>query len=171
METHGNVTPDLPRHRPTRDVNRSSLTHAAIGFAHLFVGSIGVAAMTAPALYATQEAVHPFLPSFDRMSAARLLLTIPGYPLQALNGLVLGFFLTKRLGGWISRFTWVLPLGLAVLVWLNEPERSIVFGHLEYDGTCPPGGACFMKAIATLMVVSSISYSLGAIVGVKKRCR
>ncbi len=171
METHGKVTPDLLRHRPTGDANRSFLTHAAIGLTHLVVGSIGVAAVTACALYATQEAVHPFLPSFDRSRAAWLLLTIPGYPLQALNGVVLGFLLAKRLGGWISKFTWLLPLGQAVLVWLNEPERSVVFQHLKYDGTCPPGGACFMKAMATLMVVSSISYSLGAIVGVKKRCR
>ena len=47
--------------------------------------------MTALALYSTQEAIHPFLPSFDRNRAARLLLTVPGYPLQALDGLFLGF--------------------------------------------------------------------------------
>jgi hypothetical protein len=133
------------------------------------VGSLGVAAATACALYATQAAVHPFVPTFDHNRAARLLLTVPGYPLQALNGLVLGFLLPKRLGGWISQFAWLVPLSLAVLAWLNEPERLIFFEHLRFDGTCPPGGPCFTKAIATLLVVSSTFYSVGAIVGIRRR--
>jgi hypothetical protein len=170
MEAHGRVTPEFLR-RQARDSSRSFLTQASNGFTHLLVGSIGVAAATACALYATQEAVHPFVPSFDHNRAAWLLLTVPGYPLQALDGLVLGFLLAKRLGGWISQFAWVVPLGLAVLVWLNEPERSIFFEHLRFDGTCTPGSACFTKAIATLMIVSSIFYSLGAIVGVRKRVK
>lgn len=145
------------------------ITRASIGLTHMLVGSIGVAAATACALYATQEAVHPFFPAFDHNHAARLVLTVPGYPLQALDGLVLGFVLAKRLGGWISQFIWVVPFGLAILVWLNEPERSIFFEHLRFDGTCTPGGACFAKAIATLMIVSSTFYSLGAIVGVRKK--
>jgi hypothetical protein len=169
MEAHGRVTPDFLRRQLTRDSSRSLLTQASIGLTHLLVGSIGVAAVTACALYATQEVVHPFLASFDHNRAARLLLTVPGYPLQALDGLVLGFLLAKRLGGWISQSAWVVPLGLAVLVWLNEPERSIFFERLRFDGTCTPGGACFTKAIATLMIVSSTFYSLGAIVGVRKR--
>jgi hypothetical protein len=107
-----------------RDSSHSFFAQALIGFTHLFVGSIGVGAATACALYATQAAVHPFLPIFDHDRAAWLLLTVPGYPLQALDGLVLGFLFAKRLGGWISQFGWVVPLGLAVLVWLNEPERS-----------------------------------------------
>lgn len=169
MEAHGRVTPDFLRRQPTRDSSRSFLTQACIGFTHLHVGSIGVAMATACALYATQEAVRPFLPGFDHNRAARLLLSVPGYPLQALDGLFLGFLLAKRLGGWISQFAWVVPLVLAVLLWLNEPERSIFFEHFRFDGTCTPGGACFAKAIATLMIVSSTFYSLGAIVGVRKR--
>lgn len=169
MEAHGRVTPDFPQHQPTRDSSRSFLEQASISFTHLLVGSIGVGAATACALYTTQAAVHPFFPSFDHNRAARLLLTVPGYSLQALDGLVLGFLLAKRLGGWISQFAWVVPLGFAVLVWLNEPEQSIFFEHLRFDGTCRPGGACFTKAIATLMIVSSVFYSLGAMVGVRKR--
>lgn len=154
---------------PTSDSTRSFLAQASITFIHLLVGSIGVAAATACALYATQAAVHPFVPTFDHNRAARLLLTVPGYPLQALDGVVFGFLLAKRLGGWISQFAWVVPLSLAVLAWLNEPERSIFFEHLRFDGTCPPGGPCFTKAIATLLVVSSTFYSLGAIVGIRRR--
>lgn len=169
MEAHGRVTSDALGRQQTKDSSRSVLTQASIGFIHLLVGSIGVAAATACALYATQEAVHPLLPSFDHSRAARLLLRVPGYPLQALNGLVLGFLLPKRLGGWISQFAWVAPLGLAILVWLNEPGRSIFFEHFGFDGTCVPGGACFTKAIATLMIVSSLFYSLGAVVGVRKK--
>lgn len=169
MEAPSRGTSDFLRCQPAKDSSRSFLTHTSVGFTHLLVGSIGVGASTACAFYATQEAVHPFVPSFDHNRAARLLLTVPGYPLQALDGLVLGFLLAKRLGGWISQFAWVVPLGVAVLVWLHEPERPIFFEHLRYDGTCPPGGACFNKAIATLMIVSSIFYSLGAIVGLRKR--
>jgi hypothetical protein len=169
MEAHGRATPDALGRPTNTGIESSFLTQASLGFAHLMVGSIGVAAATACALYATQEAVHPLVPSFDHKCAARVLLTVPGYPLQALNGLVLGFLLAKRLGGWLSQFAWVVPLGLAVLVWLNEPGRSIFFEPLRFDGTCAAGGACFTKAIATLMIVSSSFYSLGAVVGVRKR--
>ena len=124
------VTPDFLRRQPARDSSRSFLTQASIGFTHLLVGSIGVAAATACALYATQEAVHPFVPSFDHNRAARLLLTVPGYPLQALDGLVLGFLLAKRLGGWISQFAWVVPLGLAVLLWLNTSLNDLYSSNI-----------------------------------------
>ncbi len=162
-------SPRVVQRPRTSDSTRSLPAQASIGFIHLLVGSIGVAAATACALYATQAAVHPFVSTFDPNCAARLLLTVPGYPLQALDGLVLGFLLAKRLGGWTSQFAWVVPLSLAVLAWLNEPERSIFFEHFRFDGTCPPGGPCFTKAIATLMVVSSTFFSLGAIVGIRKR--
>lgn len=166
---HDKVAPDFVQRPPTSDSTRSFLAQASIAFIHLLVGSIGVAATTACALYATQAAVYPFVSIFDPNRAARLLLTVPGYPLQALDGFVLGFLLAKRLGGWISQFAWVVPLSLAVLARLNEPERSIFFEHLRFDGTCSPGGPCFTKAIATLMVVSSTFYSLGAVVGIRKR--
>ena len=169
MEAHDRVARGFLQRPPTKDSTRSFLAQASIGFTHLLVASIGVGAATACALYATQAAVHPFVPTFDHNRAARLLLTVPGYPLQALDGLVLGFLLAKRLGGWISQFAWVVPLGLAVLTWLNEPERSILFEHLRFDSTCPPGGPCFTKAIATLVVVSSTFYSFGAIVGMRRR--
>jgi len=169
MEAHDKVAPGLVQRPRTSDSTRSFLAQASIAFIHLLVGSIGVAAATACALYATQTAVHPFVPTFDHNRAARLLLTVPGYPLQALDGLVLGFLLAKRLGGWISQFAWLVPLSLAVLAWLNEPERSIFFEHLRFDGTCPPGGPCFTKAIATLLAVGSTFYSVGAIVGIRRR--
>lgn len=169
---NGGALPSRQRfvqHPATNDSTRLFLAQALIGFTHLLVGSIGVGAATACALYATQAAVHPFVPTFDHNRAARLLLTVPGYPLQALDGLVLGFLLAKRLGGWTSQFAWVMPLGLAVLAWLNEPERSRFFDHLRFDGTCPPGGSCFTNAIATLIIVSSTFYSLGAIAGIRRR--
>jgi hypothetical protein len=169
MEAHGRAIPDFLQRQATGDSSHSFLAQASIGFTHLLVGSIGVGAATACALYATQAALHPFVPSFDHNRAARLLLTVPGFPLQALDGLVLGFLLARRLGGWISQFAWVAPFGLALSVWLSKPERSILFEHFRFDGTCPAGGACFIKAIATLMIVSSTFYSLGAIVGIRKR--
>jgi hypothetical protein len=142
---------------------------AVVVATHLLVGSIGVAAVTAFAWSTTQESVQVFVPTFDHRRASQLLLTLPGYPLQFLNGMILGFALAKRLGGWISQFVWVIPLGVALLVWLNEPEPSVFFEHYRFDGTCPPVGNCFAKATATLLVMSSVSYSLGAVVGLKKR--
>lgn len=169
MEAHDKVAPGLVQRPPTSDSTRSFLVQASIASIHLLVGSIGVAAATACALYAAQAAIHPFVPTFDHNLVARLLLAVPGYPLQALDGLVLGFLLAKRLGGRTSQFAWVVPFGLAVLVWLSEPERSIFFERLRFDGTCPPGGPCFTKAITTLLLVSSTFYSLGAIVGIRRR--
>lgn len=171
MEVHPLISSDFLPRQPTREPDRSFVVRASIGITHLLVASIGVGAATACALYATQAAVHPFIPSFGHHLAAQLLLTLPGYPLQALDGLFLGFLLAKRLGGRISRFAWVAPLGVAVLVWLNEPERSIFFEHLRSDGTCRPGASCFNKAVLTLMVVSSTFYSMGAIAGMRKRIK
>jgi hypothetical protein len=113
---HDRVTADALERKQTSDLSRSFLAQVSFCFVHLLLGSIGVAAATACALYTTQEALHPLLPSFDHNRAARLLLTVPGYPLQA----------------------------------------------------CAPGGSCFAKAIATLMLVSSTSYSLGAAVRGRK---
>jgi hypothetical protein len=171
MEAHQSARSDFLQRQPTREPSRSFLVKATIGVTHLLVGSIGVGAATACALYATQAAIHPFVSTFDHHRAAQLLLTLPGYPLQALDGLVLGFVLAKRLGGSSSGFAWVVPFGLAVLVWLNEPERAIFFEHFRFDGTCLAGGPCFNKAAVTLMVVSSTFYSLGAIVGIRKRVK
>lgn len=165
---HDRVTADALERKQTSDLSRSFLAQVSFCFVHLLLGSIGVAAATACALYTTQEALHPLLPSFDHNRAARLLLTVPGYPLQALNGFALGFLMAKRLGGWISQFTWVVFFALVVLVWLHEPGRSVFLEHLRFDGTCAPGGSCFAKAIATLMLVSSTSYSLGAAVRGRK---
>ena len=171
MEAHRSASSDFPQRQPTREPTRSFLVKAGIGVTHLLVGSIGVGAATACALDTTQAAMQPFVPTFDHHRAAQLLLMLPGYPLQALDSLVLGFVLAKRLGGWISRFAWVTPLGCAVLVWFNEPERSIFFEHFRFDDTCRPGGPCFTKAMVTLMVVSSTFYSLGALVGIRKRIK
>ena len=75
----------------------------------------------------------------------------------------------KRLGGRSSRFVWVMPLGLATLVWLTGPEKSVFLEHFRFDGTCRPAEACFSKAVTTLVLVSSISYSLGAVLGLRRR--
>jgi hypothetical protein len=74
---------DFLQRQRTREPSRSFLAKASIGVTHLLVGSIGVGAATACALYATQVAIHPFVPTFDRHRAAQLLLALPGYPLQA----------------------------------------------------------------------------------------
>lgn len=169
MEADPSASPDFLQRQPTTERGRSFLVRASIAVTHLLVASIGVGAATACALYATQAAIHPFIATFDHRRAAQLLLTLPGYPLQALDGLFLGFLLARRLGGWISSFAWVAPLGLAVLVWLNEPERSVFFEHFRFDSTCRPGAPCFNKAILTLMVVSSTFYSLGATFGIRKK--
>lgn len=91
--------------------------------------SIGVGAATACALYATQAAIHPFISTFDHHRAAQLLLTLPGFPLQALDGLVLGFVLAKRLGGWSSGFAWAAPFGLENTVVLSDDFYNEITSH------------------------------------------
>jgi hypothetical protein len=155
-----------PKHLSNGEVPRAVI----IGVIHLVTGPIGVGVMTALCWYATQELLHVFFPSFTQRKAAYLLLEVPGYPLQFIQGAYLGFLIVRRFGGKISIFTWVLPLSVLILLWLLEPStRPSFFEHFSSNGRCGLNDGCFEKALATLWFVSSAGYSTGASFGLTRR--
>jgi hypothetical protein len=54
-------------------------------------------------------------------------------------------------------------------VWLTGAEKAVFFEDFRFDGTCRTPEDCFSKAVTTLLLVSSIAYSLGAVLGLKRR--
>jgi hypothetical protein len=141
-----------------------------VGIIHLVTDPIGVSVITALSWYATEELLHLFVASFTHRKAAYLLLEVPGYPLQFIESLYLGFLIARRLGGKPSIFTWMLPAGLLIWLWLFEPSRhSSFFEHFSSNGRCGLNDGCFQKALATLWLVSSTAYSLGASLGLARR--
>lgn len=111
------------------------------------------------------SAVMPLLKALGvRASPVSWFLTeIPGFPLQAVAGIILGFLVERIVGSRSALWVWILPglffsFGALVIV---HPESSIVV-HLLGSG-CKPAQHCFDQLLFTLPFIASLGYTSGAV--------
>jgi len=102
-----------------------------------------------------------------------MLTEIPGYPVQAVLGLLLGFVLARYMRRGTMVWTWVVPLTVlgVTIITLPVKDPSILNQVLRYG--CAEGGPCFDRQGVALLgfgvvSVASIAYSLGATLAKQK---
>ena len=131
-------------------------------FLHLLIGTVGVVFLSSMGAFFLFKLAHSFYPSVTIQQLRLTLTGIPGFPVQAVIGLIVGFVLAKYMRRTIMVWTWLLPLAfLCIAILLSPRYYSSIFDHFIGSG-CTPAGHCFDQLALTLPLVASAAYSLGA---------
>jgi hypothetical protein len=128
---------------------------------HQVVSTVGVVVLSALFVTTLFSISHLIRPSF--LGRASLLLTeTPGFPVQVVLGLALGFVLGKLMYRRVMMWVWVLPLAILIFAIVFEPRSySSLFAHF-LGGGCSPSGQCFDQLLFTLPCFASAFYAVGA---------
>jgi hypothetical protein len=129
---------------------------------HQIIGLLGIPVLSAFVLFtfgSTAEALHL---SFTAHSASAILTQIPGYPVQACLGLILGLILGRYAQRKVIVWVWVLPLILFVSVMLFPP----LYGSAAFGPYYPPD-AHHVPSLAErlswlIVLIPSAAYATGA---------
>ena len=140
---------------------RMTLTAILSLVGHLLIATMGVIILSALLVFSVYSFLHRWELNFTRSQASWLLTEIPGFPIQASVGLVLGFLLGRFKQSRFIVFSWVLPFLLVCLIALTlKVDEVPVFARL-FGSSCSPKRHCFDQLVVTLPFIASFSYSLG----------
>ena len=130
--------------------------------AHLSIGTIGILILSDFLVSSLFSIIHIWDPLADLRHVHWILAEVPGFPVQAVVGLLLGFVLAKWMRRSIMVWVWVLPLVFLCLaaLFLHENFHSIL-NHYFGQG-CRPTDRCFDQLALTLPLITTIAYALGA---------
>jgi hypothetical protein len=129
---------------------------------HLLLGTIGIVLLSDVLIGTENSLAQIWNVSVTYKQASWLLTEIPGFPVQAAVGLLLGFVLGKYLKRRYMIWTWVLPFVFTCLILAISPfHGSSIFVHFFGTG-CSPRNHCFDQFVVALPLIASSAYSLGA---------
>lgn len=136
---------------------------------HQVVGTLGVIMTSAMSWYTFLEVLKFGRITLSGETATFPLLGIPGFPVQAASGFVLGFTLARRLLARTAILIWILPL-----LWFGFGALEVApTSKLDYlvGGSCNANRGCFYQISFTLRLIASIAYTTGAVVSRWFQCR
>jgi len=144
---------------------RSWIADAFSFLFHQVLSTFGVVVLSAILIYTLWSIFHLVSPSADLGRASSLLTDTPGFPIQVVLGLALGFVLGKTRYRRVMEWVWILPFAILVFAIVFEPRNySSLVAHF-LGGGCRPSGHCFDQLLFTLPCFVSVSYSVGAKLG------
>jgi hypothetical protein len=139
---------------------------------HQLMSTIGIAVISGVLCFFIVRSLHMVSPSLTAMRASWLLTEVPGFPVQVLVGVVLGFLLERATRSRSALWVWIIPslflcFGAVIVV---HPASSTL-AHLFGSG-CKPAAHCFDQLLFTLPFLASLGYTAGAALGrFKSRCQ
>jgi len=129
---------------------------------HLLISTVVVIFLSNMGCFFLFKLAHNLNPSVTIQQLRWTLTGIPGFPVQAIMGLITGFVLTKYMHRAIMVWTWLLPMAfLCVRILFFMRDNSSVWDHFFGYG-CSVNGHCFDQVALTLPLVASTAYSIGA---------
>jgi len=134
--------------------------------AHQLISTLGVMVLSGQLIFTLCAIARTWNPSISPRLASRILTEIPGFPVQAVIGLLLGFLLAEFFRRWVMPrvmvWMWVLPLALLCLAVLFPPMNGAsLFAHYAGGSTVPANR--FLSALSySFPFVAAAAYSVGA---------
>jgi hypothetical protein len=129
---------------------------------HLLISTIGIGFLSNLITFYLFKLAHYFCPSITIQQLRWTLTGIPGFPVQAVVGLIVGFILAKYMRRTVMVWIWLMPLMfLCVRILFSVGEYPSIWDHFFGYG-CSPREHCFDQVGLTLPLVASAAYSLGA---------
>ena len=129
---------------------------------HQVASTIGVVMLSAMSWYSTVELLKLIRVNLTNKATTSVLFGVPGFPFQAAVAFILGIGLARRLRVKSVVFVWILPL-----LWFCQSAVTVAptsrLAYLIGEG-CQATQGCFYQILFTLPLVTSILYSLGAVV-------
>gem|GEM_PF-7034790 len=129
---------------------------------HLLISTVGVGFLSNLTAFFLFKLAHFFSPSVTIQQLRWMLTEIPGFPVQAAVGLIVGFVLAKYMRRTVMIWIWLLPLMfLCVRILSSVGEFPSIWDHFFGYG-CSTREHCFDQVGLTGPLVASAAYSLGA---------
>jgi hypothetical protein len=140
------------------------LRSTALVITHQVISTLGVLIISGELVFTVCAFARFFYPSIPPRLASKLLTEIPGFPVQAAIGLLLGFVLAKFLRRWVMPrvmvWMWVLPLALFCLAAVFPPMNGgSLFAH--YGGNTAPTNRLLSALSYSFPFVAAAAYSVG----------
>jgi hypothetical protein len=131
-------------------------------FVHLLISTIGVIVLAHLLTFLLFKLAYSFHLPATIEQLHWTLTGIPGFPVQAVVGLFVGFVLAKYMRRRVMIWIWLLPLMFLCLgILFSVGDYPSVWDHFFGYG-CSPKNRCFDQVGLTLPLVASAAYSLGA---------
>jgi hypothetical protein len=129
---------------------------------HQIIGLIGIPVLSAVLIFPLCHLAQSMSPAIPSGLASRLLTQIPGFPIQACVGLLLGVILGRYSQRRIMLWVWVLPLLLFCFALLFPPlNGSSLFG--PYYSPEAHHKSTFLEHLSwSILFIPSATYALGA---------
>lgn len=129
---------------------------------HQTIGLVGIPVLSTVMVSSFCSIVQGSSPLFPPHLAGRLLTQIPGYPIQASLGILLGFILGRYSQRRVILSVWILPLVIFCLVLLIRPmDGSPAFGPY-YLPEANHKTTLLEQLSWLIVVIPSAAYALGA---------
>lgn len=146
--------------------------------AHTVIGTAGVPILTAVLTFPAVGIASHFVPGTTPKLPNVLLTEVPGFPLQVVIGLALGYLVWRLAKQRAAFWAWVPPVAILLAMILrsaSSAERAtgvlqlpiVSFEHF-FGAGCRLAQHCFDQVIYALPTVAAISYSLGAFVASRR---
>jgi len=144
----------------------SFLKSTGIVIAHQLISTLGVLIISGQLVFTFCAVARTWNPSVPAKLASKILTGIPGFPVQAVIGLVLGFLLARFFGRWVMVrvmvWMWVLPLILFGLAVLFPPMHGAPLFAPYARGNSGPANTFLSVLSYSFPLVAAAAYSLGA---------
>jgi hypothetical protein len=129
--------------------------------AHQLISTVGVILLSGELVFLFCSIARSLSSYFTPKLASKILTQIPGFPIQATVGLLLGFIIGKFAQRKVMVWVWVLPLVLFAATALYPPLGGSLFGPYSV----PNAGrqiSLLDRLSYALPFIASAAYALGA---------
>jgi len=149
-----------PEHDKLKTATRVLKT-VSVAIAHQLISTVGVIILSGELAFLLCSIARSWSPYFTSKLASKVLTQIPGFPVQAAVGLLLGFAFAKFMNRQIMFWVWLLPLALFCWTALHPPLNGSLFGPFY-----PPDTGRQIRLLDrlsySLPFMASAGYALGA---------
>jgi hypothetical protein len=146
--------------------------------AHAVIGTAGVPILTAVLTFPAVGIARHFFPRTTPKLPNVLLTEVPGFPLQVVIGLALGYLVWRLAKQRAAFWAWVPPVAILLAMILRSAASDeggsgvlqlpiVSFQHF-FGAACRLSQHCFDQVIYALPTVAAISYSAGAFVASRR---
>jgi hypothetical protein len=128
---------------------------------HQVISTAGVIVISGVITFAVMPLLNAIGVSVSR--ASWLLTEIPGFPLQSVAGILVGYLAERIAGSKSALWVWIVPgLFFCFGAFAIAPSKPSIVVHLLGSG-CKPAEHCFDQLLFTLPFIASLGYTTGAL--------